>query len=255
MIKFHRPDGVTPQALGYPFAVTNIMRAEKRAADGGELVRVEGVASVTGHDYEVYGGPDTGGWIERIEPGAFRDTLADRPDVVYLINHTGLPIARTTSGTLQLREAENGLSIGAYLDRRSGMVNDLLVAMERGDVNEMSFGFRVPRGGYVWSEHPDFPGDQEGLRSIRELNMNRGDVSSVTYGANPATDSGIVRSARAIIRSVEVLDQQQLDEIRAAIERRMTSKPTLGGMPGGQDQGGMPSDVAAVLALPLPPSP
>ena len=250
------PEYPVRQVTSYRFQVVNMMAAERRAADGGELIRVEGQASVFNAPYEVYGGPQFGGWIEQVAPGAATETLSDRPDVVWLINHAGLPIARTTSGTLQLRQSDTGLDVGSYLDRRSSAVNDLLIAMERGDVNEMSFGFRVPRGGDVWSAHPDFPDDDQSLRTITEFNLNRGDVSSVTYGANPATDSGIVRSAAGIIRAIDRLDRRELAEVVAAVERRnMNSKPTPDGISGGDGRGGMPDGVTAVLALPLPPNP
>jgi hypothetical protein len=57
--------------------------------------------------------------------------------------------------------------------------------MERGDVDEMSFGFWVTR--QQWS--PDY--DQ---RDILEVSLNKGDVSVVNYGANPATAGAQINS-------------------------------------------------------------
>ena len=46
---------------------------------------------------------------ESIAPGAFRKTLMETPDVRLLINHEGLPLARTKNGTLTLTEDDRGL--------------------------------------------------------------------------------------------------------------------------------------------------
>lgn len=52
---------------------------------------------------------------ESIAPGAFRKTLSETPDVRLLINHEGLPLARTKNGTLKLEEDERGLRFNADL--------------------------------------------------------------------------------------------------------------------------------------------
>jgi hypothetical protein len=56
--------------------------------------------------------------------------------------------------------------------------------MDRGDIDEMSFGFRVVA--QVWS--PDWT-----QRDITEVDLNKGDVSAVNYGANPATAGATLR--------------------------------------------------------------
>jgi len=50
---------------------------------------------------------------ESIAPGAFRKTLSETPDVRLLINHSGLPLARTKNGTLTLTEDDRGLYMDA----------------------------------------------------------------------------------------------------------------------------------------------
>lgn len=62
----------------------------------------------------------------------------------------------------------------------------MVTAIEDGNVDEMSFAFQVLR--QQWS--PDY--DQ---RDITEVSINRGDVSVVNFGANPATS---VQAARAL---------------------------------------------------------
>jgi len=168
-------------------------------------LRFEGYASVTEVAYEVYGGPPYG-WIETIARGAFKKTLSEKPDVVFLVNHDGLPMARTVSGTLELDEDKTGLHVVApTLDPEDRDVQWIAPKMARGDLDEMSLAFRVGR--QEWNE--DYTD-----RRITELNMSRGDVSIVRYGASPTT-SGSLRSAD-LLTQLATLDLDELaDAIRA----------------------------------------
>jgi HK97 family phage prohead protease len=147
----------------------------------------------------VYGGPERGGWIETVKRGAFDTTLAAKPDVCFLINHEGMPLARTRSGTLTLRADNTGLESEATVDRRDPEGQALEVKMERGDLDQMSFGFRVTR--QSWNE--DYT-----ERDITEVNLDNGDVSIVNWPANPATSMSIVsaRSAVAVLREMEMAE-------------------------------------------------
>jgi len=140
------------------------------------LVRVEGYASMTDKPYVMY--DMFGEYEEDIARGAFTKTLAERADVAFLANHEGLTMARTTNGTLTLEEDVLGLRQVATLDKRRSDVNDLTLAIRRGDIDQMSFAFRVLN--QEWNEDYD-------KRSIREVSLDRGDVSAVNYGANPNT--------------------------------------------------------------------
>lgn len=114
---------------------------------------------------------------ERIAPGAFRKTLSETPDVRLLINHEGLPLARTKNGTLTLTEDEVGLRFDADLPDTTE-ARDLWTLIQRGDVDQMSFAFRVIR--QKWS--PD-----RTERTLTEVSLADGDVSVVTYPAYPTT--------------------------------------------------------------------
>lgn len=156
---------------------------EMRAVRAGDLVAT-GYAS-TFEEYEVYGGPENYGWIEAIDRRAFNKTLRDKPDVVFLINHTGLPLARTKSGTLKLKVDDGGLAPEALLEKTDPDVLALQPKVARGDVDEMSFAFYVKA--QEWSAAEGFEDDPFSYRLITELSLNRGDVSVVTFGANPTT--------------------------------------------------------------------
>jgi HK97 family phage prohead protease len=156
-------------------------------------VTFSGYASVFNHDYEVH--DRFGAFTERLAPGAFTRTLSENPDVVLNLNHgmggTGLPMARTKSGTLRLTQDSVGLRVTADLDVNDPDVQAILPKMRRGDLDEMSFAFRV--NDQLWS-------DDYSDRTITEVNLARGDVSIVSFGANPAT----VAALRAALADEDV---------------------------------------------------
>jgi HK97 family phage prohead protease len=173
------------------YAVSGI---ELRAAtDGSTLVDFYGHASVTNKGYDMYGGPDKGGWTEYVDKGAFKKTLSEKPDVAFLVNHGGLTLARTKAGTLKLREDDVGLEVKAQLDTRVSIVNDVVVLMEAGNLDEMSFAFRVVKQAWLDADGEEVPWwDLAGIeRHIREVSIQKGDVSLVNYGANPHTDAAV----------------------------------------------------------------
>ena len=143
---------------------------EVRTAGG--TITIEGHASTFNQPYSM------GWYTETVAPGAFARTLGRNPDVTLLVNHDGLPLARTGSGTLELAEDESGLYTRATLDASDPDVKRLVPKMARGDLNKMSFAFGLTDGGDEWSE--DYTS-----RTMRHLNLDGGDVSVVTHPANP----------------------------------------------------------------------
>jgi HK97 family phage prohead protease len=128
-------------------------------------------------------------FIEKIAPGAFRKTLTETPDVRLLINHEGLPMARTKNGTMRLYEDERGLYFEAEL-ADTQEARDLYTLVSRGDVDQMSFAFRVIR--QKWN-------DDRTERTLTEVSLADGDVSIVTYPAYPATS---VEAREALKRAI-----------------------------------------------------
>ena len=174
---------------------------------GGDSLTFTGYASVTESPYEMedWLGPFT----ETIRSGSFAKTIADGADVPFKLNHDGMTLARTKSGTMALSEDSTGLHVEARFDPRNSAVRDLQSAMERGDMDEMSFGFRVIR--QEWS--PDYA-----QRDISEVSLHKGDVSLVNYGANPATaGSTALRSAEL----ADVLAQWRREADPADVERML----------------------------------
>jgi HK97 family phage prohead protease len=172
--------------------------------DAPDTLTLEGYASVTESPYEMYGGPPYG-WTEIIARSAFRKTLSEGADVQLLINHEGMPLARTKSGTLELRSNNTGLRVKAGLEPASATVQELRIAMERGDIDEMSFAFRIIRSQWLDEAGNEVDDPWDGVtRRILEVSLDKGDVSVVNYGANPAT-SAVLRSLRSV--EVHALDK------------------------------------------------
>lgn len=149
--------------------------AEVRAI-GADTVRVAGYAAVFNEETNI-----ADCFIEVIAPGAFNNAVG-RDDVVFLINHEDLPLARTRSGTLKLTEDDKGLYMETELDRRDPDVQNIIYKMERGDLDKMSFAFRAVK--QSWDDTGPMP-----KRTIEEVQLF--DVSIVTSPAYEGTDIGL----------------------------------------------------------------
>jgi HK97 family phage prohead protease len=174
--------------------------AEIRSTSDGGL-RFSGYASTTETPYRV------GGFEETFARGAFKRCLNEDPDVVLLINHEGLPLARTKSGTMTLSEDARGLKVDADLDENDPDVQALVPKMRRGDLTEMSFAFKATDD--EWTE-------RDSKRLVRSATIHKGDVSVVTHGANSTTTAGL-RSLVADFeeRAGRVLSKANKDRLEA----------------------------------------
>jgi len=193
---------------------------------GEQRYRLSGIASTVEQPYRMF--DMFGEYEEVIDRAAFNETLSADPDVAFLVNHKGVTMARSRPNvrgqrSLELGMTGTGLGSVAYVNPARQDVKDLIHAINDEDVTEMSFAFRIDDG--EWNE------DYTEFR-IRQVNIDRGDVSAVNYGANPYTSIGA--------RSVELmadLDRLPAGTARAALERlqaRAELKPTvvdLGSMP------------------------
>lgn len=184
---------------------------ELRESPNGTLT-FTGYASVTETPYEMQ--DFLGDYTEVVRRGAFSKTLAEGADVPFKLNHDGMTLARTKSGTMRLSEDSTGLHVEADLDPRNGQVSDIRSAMDRGDLDEMSFAFRVTR--QEWS--PDWS-----QRDITEVNLNKGDVSIVNYGANPHT-SGLT-SLRSALHDGTITRDQLEALLRSTVDAPVTLAP------------------------------
>jgi len=187
--------------------------AEIREDDDGLMV--SGYAAVFEQE------TDIGGMFrEKIARGAFTDAVG-RDDVVFLINHEGLPLARTRSGTLTLREDDKGLYMETKLDRDDPDVKSIVSKMQRGDLDKMSFAFWPDV--QEWDDSGDIP-----LRTVKSASLY--DVSIVTTPAYDGTEIGLRSLA-------DHREAQQKQENFSAARRRLRMKADLAGRTAQQENG------------------
>lgn len=120
-----------------------------------------------------------GNFRESIRPGAFTNTLAAGADVRALVDHDPSKIiGRTKSGTLRLQEDNRGLLSTIDLpDTTVG--HDVYESVKRGDISQMSFGFRVLKDAWPASDR----------RELIEVSLI--DVSAVSFAAYPQTSIAV----------------------------------------------------------------
>jgi len=148
---------------------------ELRVTRGETGNQVEGYASV----YDQWS-DDLGGFVERVVGGAFDSILATDPDTRALQNHDpNRVLGRTSSNTLRMFADSNGLHVD-ITPPNTTYANDLLVVMERGDVDQMSFAFLAEQDEWRMNDNGVIERD---LLSFKTL----GDVSVVTFPAYPQT--------------------------------------------------------------------
>jgi HK97 family phage prohead protease len=180
---------------GRAFTRATLAGVEIRKESGSSTtLTFEGHASVTERAYEMW--DFFGPYSEVVSEGAFDDTLKrDGLDVPLVLGHDQMRrIARTSNKTLELSMDGEGLLVRATLDEGDQDVAYIVPKLRSGLIDEMSFAFRIDSG--VWS--PDYSEYR-----IDKVDIHRGDVAIVGYGANPHTDGGMradggtVRNARA----------------------------------------------------------
>lgn len=139
-------------------------------------IKVSGYAAVFDEETNI------GGYFREVfKKGAFKEAVK-RDDVVFLVNHGGLPLARTLSGTLTLREDAKGLFMETELDATDPDVMQIVPKMQRGDMDKMSFAFNPTK--QEWDETEELA-----LRTIFEAELF--DVSIVTHPAYQGTEIGL----------------------------------------------------------------
>ena len=196
---------------------------EIREADReGNLVTIRGALLVYNQPYSVHDA--LGNFEERMAPGVATGVLSG--DTRYLYNHKGMVLARSAAGTLTFDDTPRALWTNATVDIRNTDANNLVVAVERGDVSQMSVGFLC--GEDEWNE--DFT-----QRTVRRF-AAMPDASAVSFPCSPttsleiaqrmATDIPVESRARvrrlyiglqaANLRAGKVLSGQNADQIAQA---------------------------------------
>lgn len=162
--------------------------AEVRAADDNPL-QFRGHAAV--FNERTWIGPKRWGFYEEVDPGFFRNVLAD--DAAFLVNHDPNLVLARNGNTLRLSVDGRGLLTEADFDPADPEATLWAGRVRRGDVSRMSFAFTVAEE--KWSEDPDTGEETRLLLTADRLY----DVSIVTYPAYPGTDAGMRDEAAEVV--------------------------------------------------------
>ena len=159
-------------------------------------------------------------FIETVAPGAYSRSLRSRNEIKLFVNHdTSRVLASKRAGTLRLWESERGLEVEASLPPTTDG-RDMAVLLKRGDIDSMSVGFSVPKGGDSWS-------DDGQHRELREVRLH--EVSIVTgWPAFTATQAAI-RSLDGLVDATG-LEADKLNAAITALEKGETLDDELAGV-------------------------
>ena len=177
---------------------------EFRAEQVGEDRFIEGYFSVFGSTYELWPGA-----TESIDPHAFDDALSD--DIRALIDHeTRLVLGRNKAGTLELKIDSRGLWARAQINQSDTDATNLYSRVERGDVDQCSFGFDI------LDEETEYREDGTVHWTIKKVKLY--EVSVVTFPAYQDTSVSARKKEYEQIRArhAEVWKERMKERLKNA---------------------------------------
>ena len=158
-------------------------RTEFNTRDDSGKLSIEGYFAVYDSIYDI-----APGLSESIAPGAFDKTLSG--DIRALINHdTTLVLGRTKANTLQLRTDAHGLWGHIDINPNDTDAMNLYNRVQRGDVDQCSFGFNII------DEETEFRENGDIHWTIKEVELF--EVSPCTFPAYEETNIAARQNEKA----------------------------------------------------------
>ena len=175
--------------------------------DENQPARIRGHAAVFNEFADIFG------FRERILPGAFTEAI-NRDDVRALFNHdSNFVLGRNKSGTLRMSEDSKGLAVEIDMPDTQ-LIRDMVTEpINRGDVSQMSFAFRVVQD--EWRHFDDKPDE----RDIKEVRLY--DVSPVTYPAYEGTDVALASRSRSLEGQKQNVPNGKINLFRKRLNLKM----------------------------------
>jgi len=168
----------------------------------GDDLFIEGYFSVFNSPYELWAGA-----TEIVKPGAFSECLGQ--DVRALINHNStLVLGRNKAGTLELKEDSHGLWGRIKINRDDVDAMNLYARVQRGDVDQCSFGFTIERETFVDLGGGNYRWEIEKVGTLFE-------VSVCTFPAYEET------SVSARKKQLEDIQQRQTEVWRENMKKKL----------------------------------
>jgi uncharacterized protein len=160
-------------------------KIETRDAEGGKRI----ISGLIPYNFR---SEDLGGFVEVIEPSAFRKTLNDGAEVFAFWAHDSAEVLGSTrAGTLRLEDRADGLAFEVEV-RDTAIGEDRFEAIRRGDVAGVSFGFYTERDEWDHTQKPSL----RKLKEVRLLEVSPG----VAFPAYTGAQSGA--SLRSIVEEI-----------------------------------------------------
>lgn len=151
----------------------------------GENQYIEGYFAVFNSNYDI-----GEGMSESIAPGAFDGTLSD--DIRCLTDHdTRLVLGRTSAHTFEVRQDEHGLWGRVLINRNDQDAVNTKARVDRGDVNQASFGFDI------LDEETEFREDGSVHWTIKSVKLY--ECSVVTFPAYKETNLSSRKEEKATL--------------------------------------------------------
>lgn len=169
---------------------------------------IEGYFAVFNSNYDI-----APGMSESVAPGAFTEAVSD--DVRCLADHdTRLVLGRTTAHTFELREDSHGLWGRALVNPNDQDAVNLKARIDRGDVNQASFGFDII------SEDTDIREDGHVHFTIRKVKLY--ECSVVAFPAYAETNiTSRSKDAETAKMRFEDAEKRKLDAWREKTKKRL----------------------------------
>ena len=172
-----------------------------RAAETEGKKYIEGYFAVFDGTYELWPGA-----TESIDSKAFDGALDD--DIRALINHdTTLVLGRNKAGTLELKVDKKGLWGRIEINEKDQDAMNLYARVERGDVNQCSFGF------VILEEDTTYNDDNTVHWTIKRVKLY--EVSVVTFPAYEDT------SVQARKKDYEQIKKRQIEKWKSERKERL----------------------------------
>ena len=153
------------------------------AASATKAIQIVGYAAVFDEPSEPLRDYAHGTFREIIRPGAFKQIISQRADVLALFNH-GVDniLGRVSAGTLRLAEDRHGLKYTITVPKTT-LGRDLVESLKRGDIQGSSFSFNVDSDGDTWIQENGVH-----IRTIHQVGnvFDVGPCCSPAYGSTTA---------------------------------------------------------------------
>lgn len=161
---------------------------------------------------------DLGGFVERIVPEAINESIINASDIFFLLNHSNnrgiLARKRNGFGSLATEIREDGVYF-SFDAPKTGLGDELLEYLRRGDVTQCSFAFTVEDD--TWERQQD----NSYIRTILQFHRIY-DMSAVFTPAYNATEVKCARFAEIKAQEAEEA-KKKMEELERKREEELNN--------------------------------